>query len=236
MFAVGRGYPDELTHPCSSSTNQHFTSRLKEESDDHYTFVHSDVSEVLLRPSPHATKDNKPLSQDVRQSARGAEGPQDDRVLACPLISGLILGKGERRSLLYSVGQPLPLQMAREQRRKLCMKDASYSHTAVGYPQPTVRHQQCGAAAGLQPGSAEEDRRMLTGMGVGLELPTKSPYMSFNIDKVGSKHSSIKDGHSYYCKDTVSHSCNSPSSSLPLESHREIPHYIGTSVIITNER
>uniref|UniRef100_A0A671TS50 SIM bHLH transcription factor 2 n=1 Tax=Sparus aurata TaxID=8175 RepID=A0A671TS50_SPAAU len=167
-----------------------------------------------------------------------AEGPQGDRVLACPLISGLILGKGERRSLLYSVGQPLPVQMAREQRRRLCMKDASYNHTAVGYPQPADSHQQCGAATGLQPGSAEEDRRMLTGMGVGLELPTKAPYMSLNIDRVGSKHSSIKDGRSYHCKDTVSHSCNSPSSSssLPSESHREIPHYIGTSVIITNER
>ncbi|XP_036974396.1 single-minded homolog 2 isoform X3 [Acanthopagrus latus] len=236
MLAAGRGCPDELAHRCSSSTNQHFTSRLKEESDDHYTFVHRDVSEVLLRPSPHDTKDNKPLSQDVRQISRGAEGPQGDRVLACPLISGLILGKGERSSLLYSMGQPLPVQMAREQRRRLCMKDASYSHTAVGYPQPADSHQTCGAATGLQPGSAEEDRRMLTGMGNGLELPTKSPYMSFNIDKVVSKHSSIKDGHSYHCKDTVSHSCNSPSASLPPESHREIPHYIGTSVIITNER
>lgn len=226
MLAADRRYPDEIYHDCSSSTNPHPTSRLKEEPYEHYTLVHSEVSQVGPHTRPNATKDSKPLTQDAQHNTRGA-----DRALACPLLSGLVLGKGEQG------GQPLPVQMALEQRRRLCMMEAPYSHP--GYTQPADGHQQHGAE--LQPRSAVEDRRMLIGMGA------QAPYMSLNFHKVLGKHGSIKappftslshitDGHSYHGKETASYSCNSPSSGSSPESHREIPHYIGTSVIITNER
>lgn len=248
MLAADLRYPDEIYHDSSSSTNPHSTSRLKEEPFEHYTLVHSEVSEVCPNPHPHATKDSKPLSKDVRHNTRCAEGPRSDRAMACPLLSSLVLGKGEQGGSLHSMVQPFPLQMALEQKR-LCMLEAPYSHSAAGYPQHADGHQQCGDATELQPRSAEEDRRMLTDMGVGVGLPAQASYKSLNFHKVFGKHGSIKappfttlshitDGHSYHGKETASYSCNSqsPSSSSSPERHKEIPHYIGTSVIITNER
>lgn len=248
MLAADRRYPDEMYRDCTSSTNPHSTSRLKEEPYEHYTLIHSEVSEVCPQPRPHATN-NKPLSQGVRLNIRSAEGTRGDRALACPLLSGLVLGKYEQGGSLHSVSQPLPVQMALEQRRRLCMMETPYSHPAARYPQPADGHLQREAAADLQPGSAEEDRRMLTSMSAGVGLPAQAPYMSLNFHKVFGKHGSIKapsfttlshiaDGHSYNGKEMTSYSCNSqsPSSSSSPESHREIPHYVGTSVIITNER
>ncbi|XP_059206939.1 single-minded homolog 2 [Centropristis striata] len=248
MLAADRRYPDDIYNECSSSTNLHSTSRLKEEPYEHYTLVHSEVSEVCPHPRSHTTKDSKPLNQEVQHNTRGAEGPRGDRGLPCPLLSGLVLGKCEQGGSLNTVNQPLPVQMALEQRRRLCMMEAPYSHTAAGYPTPADSQQQHGAAE-LQHRSAEEDRRMLIGMGVGVGLQAQAPYMSLNFHKVLGKHGSIKappfttlshitDG--YHGKDTASYSCNSqsqsPSSGSSPESHRDIPHYIGTSVIITNER
>lgn len=242
-LAADRRLPDELYHDCSSSANQYSPSRLKEEPYKHYTLVHSEVSDASCpHARPQATKGSKPPGQDVVRNTRGAEGLRGDRSLACPLLSGLVLGKGEQ------VGQPLPVQMVMEQRRRLCMMEAPYSHRAAAYPQPAAGNQQCEAAAELQPRCAEDGRRMLIGMGVGVGLP-QAPYMSLNFHQVLGKHSSIKsppfttlshiaDSQTYQGKDTASYSCNSqsPSSSSSPESHREISHYVGTSVIITNER
>uniref|UniRef100_A0A4W6DTW7 SIM bHLH transcription factor 2 n=1 Tax=Lates calcarifer TaxID=8187 RepID=A0A4W6DTW7_LATCA len=146
-----------------------------------------------------------PLTWLSRSSAPyTAEG---DRALACPLLSGLVLGKGEQVGSLHGMDQSLPVQMVLEQRRRVCMMEAPYSHTA--------------------PRSAEEDRKMLIGTGVGVGLP-QAPYMSLNFHQVLGKHSSVKrppftrlshitESHIYHGKDMI-------------------PHYIGTSVIITNER
>ncbi|XP_033495046.1 single-minded homolog 2 [Epinephelus lanceolatus] len=249
VLTADRRYPDEIYYDSSSSTNPPSTNKLKEEPYEHYTLVHREVSEVRPYPRLHATKENKPFGQDVQHYTRGTEGPRSDRALACPLLSGLVLGKGDQGGSLHSAGQPLPVHMALEQKRRLCLMEAPYSHPAAGYPQPTDGRQQHGAAAELQPRSAEEDRRMLIGMGVGVGLPAQSPYMSLNFHKVWGKHNPIKatplatlshipDGHIYHGKETASYSCNSqsPSSGSSPESHREMPHYIGTSVIITNER
>ncbi|XP_029304908.1 single-minded homolog 2 isoform X2 [Cottoperca gobio] len=212
VLAADRRFHDEIYHDCSSSTNPHSTNRLKEEPYEHYTLVHSEVSEDCRHPRPHATKDSKPLSQEVQHNARGVEVARGDRALACPLLSGLVLGKGEQGGSLHNAGQPLPVQMALEQRRRLCMMEAPYSHTAAGYPQHAD-------------GAAEEDRRMLIGM-------AQAPYMSLNFHKVLGKHGSIKAPPFT----TLSHVTDGHSSGSSPESHREIPHYIGTSVIITNER
>ncbi|XP_070700118.1 single-minded homolog 2 [Pempheris klunzingeri] len=243
VLAADRRYPGEIYHHCSSSTSPQSTRRLKEEPYEHYTLVHSEVSEVCQHP--HVTKDSKPSSQDVQHNPKGAEGPQGDRALTCPLLSGLVLGKGDQSGSLHSVVQSFPVQIALEQRR-LCMMEAPFSHP--GYPPPADNFQQCGAAAELQPRCTEEDRRVVTDMGVGLGQ-AQAPYMSLNFHKILGKHgpikaspfrtlSHIRGGHSYHSKETTAYSCNSqsPSSSSSPESHREIPHYIGTSVIITNER
>ncbi|XP_068457234.1 single-minded homolog 2-like [Clinocottus analis] len=242
--AADHRHPDELYHNCSISTNPHSASRLKEEPYEHYT-----LPDICPHPRPHAAKDGKRLGQEVRHHTRGAEGHRGDRPLVCPLLSGLVLGKAEQASSPHAAGQPLPVQMALEQRRRLCMMEAPYGHPAAAYPQPADGPQQH-AAAELQPRSAEEDRRMLIGMGVGVGLPNaQTPYVSLNFHKLG-KHGSLKapdftalshitDGHGYHGKETAaSYSCNSqsPSSGSSPESHREMPHYIGTSVIITNER
>ncbi|XP_023260467.1 single-minded homolog 2-like [Seriola lalandi dorsalis] len=250
MLAADRRFPDEIYHDCSSNTNQYSPSRLKKEPYKHYTLVHSEVSDVRPHSHLHATKDSKPSSQDVLINTRGTEGLRGDRDLACPFLSGLVLGKGEQVGSLpqTALSQPLPVQMVMEQRRRLCMMEAPYSRRAAGYPPPAAGNQQRDSAAELQARSAEDDRRMLIGMGVGMGLP-QAPYMSLNFHQVLGKPGSIKtppfttlshitDSQVYHCKDTASYSCNSqsPSSSSSPESHREISHYIGTSVIITNER
>ncbi|KAM7398667.1 hypothetical protein PAMA_006531 [Pampus argenteus] len=241
-----RRYPDEINHDCTSSPNPHSTRRLKEEPCQLYTRVHSKESGVYSHPRLHATKDTKFLSQDGRHSTRGDEGPQDDRALACPLLSSMVMGKGEQGESLHSMGQPLPVQMVLEQRRMLYMMDTPYSHPASEYPQP-ADSQQHGAAVELEPRSAEKDRKMWIGMGVGVGLPAQAPYMPLNFHQVLGKHSSIKASpfttlnhmtdYSYHGKERASYSCNnqSPGSSSSPDSHKEIPHYIGTSVIITNE-
>ncbi|XP_050924347.1 uncharacterized protein LOC108900063 [Lates calcarifer] len=246
MLAADYRYPDEIHHDCSSSTNQHSTS--KEEPYRHYTLTHNEVSDVCPNTRPHAIKDSKPFSQDVLHNARDVEGLQGDRALACPLLSGLVLGKGEQVGSLHGMDQSLPVQMVLEQRRRVCMMEAPYSHTAAAYSQPVDGNQQPESATELQPRSAEEDRKMLIGTGVGVGLP-QAPYMSLNFHQVLGKHSSVKrppftrlshitESHIYHGKDMASYSfiSQSPSSSSSPESHREIPHYIGTSVIITNER
>ncbi|XP_044227045.1 single-minded homolog 2 [Thunnus albacares] len=236
-------YPDEIYHDCASSTNPHSTSRLKEPN-QHYTLVHSKESEVYPHPCPHATKGTKSLSQDSQNSTRGDEVPHR----ACPLLSGMVEGKGEQGGSLCGMGQPLPVQMVLEQRRMLYMMEAPYSHPAAEYLQPADGHQQHGTAMELEPRSAENDRKMWIGMGARVGLPAQAPYISLNFHQVLGKHNSIKappfttlthmTDSSYYGKETASYSCNnqSPGSSSSPESHREIPHYIGTSVIITNKR
>uniref|UniRef100_A0A8C2ZME4 Uncharacterized protein n=1 Tax=Cyclopterus lumpus TaxID=8103 RepID=A0A8C2ZME4_CYCLU len=169
-----------------------------------------------------------------------------------PQLAQQILGSlHSRGSVGWNIGSPpAPNKYTGTLfKRRLCMMEAPYFPPAAAYPQPADGLQQHGAAAELQLRSAEDDRRMLIGMGVGVGLPAQAPYVSLNFHTVLSKHGSIKapalptlshmtDGHGYHGRETASYSCNSqsPSSGSSPESHREIPHYIGTSVIITNER
>lgn len=248
MLAADCRYHDEIYHDCSGSIRPHFASRLKEELYEECTIVNSKVSGLCTHPHPHANMDSKPFSQDVRDNTKGGGGTQGHRVLSCPLFSGLVLGKSEQGGLLHNMGQSVTVQMSQQQRSRLCMMEAPYSHPAAGYSQPADGYHKHGAGEELQTRSAEENRRMGTGMGVEVGLPAQAPYMSLNFHKILSKHGSIeaypfttlsqiKDSNSYHDKETASYSCNSqsPSSSSSPESHREVPHYIGTSVIITNQ-
>uniref|UniRef100_A0A3Q0T8Q1 PAS domain-containing protein n=1 Tax=Amphilophus citrinellus TaxID=61819 RepID=A0A3Q0T8Q1_AMPCI len=168
-----------------------------------------------------------------------------DRAPACPLLSSLVLGKGEQGGLLHGIGQSLPVQIVLEQRKRLCMTETPYSHLAPEYQQPAHDYQRFGATTKPQSRSAE-DLRLLTGTEPGVGLPPQVPYVSLNFHQVLGRHGPIKaspfaslshisDDHGYQGKEVAPNS-RSPSSSSSPESHRETPHYIGTSVIITNER
>ncbi|KAG7516871.1 single-minded-like 2-like [Solea senegalensis] len=246
MMLADCGYSDDIYHDCSNSMDKQSTSRLKEEPCKHHMLDQHGVTDI--HSHHRQTKDSKPFSQDVLHHARSSEGLRGERALAWPLLSGLVLSKGEQVGSLHGIGQSLPVQMVLEQRR-LCMMEAPHSHTAAGYPHAAHDDQQLhDDGADLQHKSAEEDRRMLAGVGVGMGLP-QAPYMSWNFHQVLGKHGSIKsppfttlshitDGHIYHGKELTSYSCDSQthSSSSSPESHKDIPHYIGTSVIITNER
>uniref|UniRef100_A0A3P8VAV5 Single-minded homolog 2-like n=1 Tax=Cynoglossus semilaevis TaxID=244447 RepID=A0A3P8VAV5_CYNSE len=157
--------------------------------------------------------------------------------------SGLVLSKGDRVGSLRGLGQ-----VVLEQRR-LCVMDPPYDQTAAaGYhhgPAPHLHHRHqapaAAAAAAAPPRAAEEDRRKLTG----LELP-QTPYRSWNFQQVLGKHGCTKppplshsaaaQGHGV--KDSAPYGCNSRthSSGSSPESHADAPQFIGTSVIISNER
>nr|XP_020504562.1 single-minded homolog 2-like [Labrus bergylta] len=222
-LAPDRRHPDEIYSDCVISTNLHPTRILKEEPYEHYALVHTELSEVFIHP--HPLKDSKPSNKDTQQNTNSAKGLAGDGVIACPMLSSLVHSKGE-----HNMSQPLPMHMATEQRRRLCMMEAPNSHPTRGYLPQAVGPQLCVSAKNLQ--SAEEDRRMRTRRLVG--LPAQD---TLNFSKIFGKHGSNIDphfttlSHSVQGKETASYS---PSSSP--ESHREIPHYIGTSVIITNER
>lgn len=126
--------------------------------------------------------------------------------------------------------------------------EAPYSHGAARYSQAADGHQH-DTLRELQPTSAEGDRRMFVGMGVGVEFPVQAPNMSLSFQQVLGKHSSIKavpfttlnhisGSHIDHGKGTISHSCfrESPHSSLSPDSQSETPHHVGTTAIITNER
>ncbi|XP_034539270.1 single-minded homolog 2 [Notolabrus celidotus] len=225
-LAADRRHPDEIYYDGLSSTNP--ARRMKEEPFEHYALVRTELSEVCLHPN--LLKDSKPSNKDVQQNSRGSKGLTGDQVIACPLLSGLVRSKGE-----HSIGQSLPVHLAMEQRRRLCMMEAPYRHPTRDYFLPADGPQRCGLPKDLQQ-SAEEDRRIQRGSMIGAGLPAHSP---LNFHKIFGKDGSMSDtaystlSHGYHSKETASYS---PSSSSSPESHREVPHYIGTSVIITNER
>lgn len=190
---------------------------------------------------PHNIKGSKPISQDVQVNMKCADEYQGDTVLAYPLLSGLVLDKVEHGGLLPTMGQPFPVQIAMEQRRKLRMMDTPYNHTTSGYPQPSDGHLRCGADAELQ-SKCKGDSTLLVGMGVGVAIPAQTSYVSLNFHKVLNKHASMKaqpfttlshitNHHNNHTKEISSYS-SSPSP----EGNREMPQHNGTSVIITNDR
>uniref|UniRef100_A0A3Q1ISA4 SIM bHLH transcription factor 2 n=1 Tax=Anabas testudineus TaxID=64144 RepID=A0A3Q1ISA4_ANATE len=162
-----------------------------------------------------------PLS--LQRPASGCQEPklQGDQALARPLLSGLILGKVEQGGSLHGISQPLHVQMVLEQRRRQHMIEAPYNNEAAGHSQPVDGHKH-EALTELQSSSAEGDRRMSVGMGVGVEFPVQAPYMSLNFQQVLGKHSSMKS----LPFTTMSH----------ISDSHKIPHYISTSVIKTNEK
>ncbi|KAM6970066.1 single-minded homolog 2 [Aplochiton taeniatus] len=262
---TSRRYPSESSHEAfSSCSSTRPTSRFKAEPYESHMLGQAKATDARLQSQRQVNKrDGKlPFSRDLlHRAAGGAAGCLDAvKPSACPLLGGSVLGRGscEQARSLHSLGQPFPMQVVLEQRRKLCMMDAQYSHAAGAQLEQANGSGERGAPKLLEPVSGEEDRRMWMGMGVGVGvgvgvgLAAQAPYVSLNLHQVLAKHGSFQappysaalshltDGYGYHGDEAgaygyKNHQSHSSSGSSP-ESHREIPHYIGTSVIITNER
>uniref|UniRef100_A0A4W4FPT6 SIM bHLH transcription factor 2 n=1 Tax=Electrophorus electricus TaxID=8005 RepID=A0A4W4FPT6_ELEEL len=135
---------------------------------------------------------------------------------------------------LQGLSQHIPTQAALEQRHRLCAAaQTGYDHRGEERRATRVAEQ-----------AKEEERRLLMGTG----LQAQPPYGSLNFHHVLVKHSPFPAapyslGHltdSYGCRgeelNPYLYRGPSPASSPSPEGHSEIPHYIGTSVIISNER
>lgn len=177
-----------------------------------------------------------------KHGLQGGAGPQGDQALACSLFTGLVLGKEERGSFLSSMGQHFPVQVVLEQK-----KSTQNRYPTAGCGLLLDGHQRHGSAAELEKRSAQEERGIFRGVGVGLELATQSPYMSFNFHQVLSKRgpfkvrpfSSLSHGTETSEQQDKGSTCwgSERSYSKPsCEGLRDFPSYIGTSVIITNKR
>ena len=188
-----------------------------------------------------------------KPTGRECEGRGGGTPLPCPLFGSLVLSKGLREQPRPFHAQTFPRQLLLDQRRRPPAPEASSSCHYKGYQH---HHHPAGLGQHASPQEQEagalekEERRMWIGMGVGVGGPTKPPYVSLNLHQVFSNCSStlkappytalgqFADGYGCHGNDVVSYSNKSQSPALgPAQGgQREIPHYIGTSVIITNER
>uniref|UniRef100_H2RPZ2 SIM bHLH transcription factor 2 n=1 Tax=Takifugu rubripes TaxID=31033 RepID=H2RPZ2_TAKRU len=172
-------------------------------------------------------------------SLRPSNALTRDQALACSLFTGLVLGKEERGGLLSSRGQHFPVQVVLEQK-----KGPQYKYPTAGYGLPPDSHQKLGSTVELEKRSAQEERGLFRGVGVGVELATQSPYMSFNFHQVLSKRGSFKvrplsqvrEPNNRQDKGSACCGSERPYAKPSCERLRELPSYIGTSVIITNKR
>ncbi|XP_048872147.1 single-minded homolog 2 isoform X2 [Brienomyrus brachyistius] len=163
-------------------------------------------------------------------------------------LSGSLLDRASCEHLkpLQGLGAHLPMQVMLEQRRRLCLMDSQYGHLGAPHADsngdretPELMEQPQGGA-----GRAEEEQR--SGF-AGVGIPSQAPYVSLNFHHVLAKHGSLQgtpytlaghlaDSYSYRGEEINPYAYRGQSPPSSPETHREIPHYIGTSVIISNER
>uniref|UniRef100_A0A8C7SQV2 SIM bHLH transcription factor 2 n=1 Tax=Oncorhynchus mykiss TaxID=8022 RepID=A0A8C7SQV2_ONCMY len=222
---ASRGYsPSEPLHGVlSSCATLRPISRYKEEPYEHHTLGQRKTTEDRLPSQSQATKEDSKLPFNRDHLHKVSEGGciVGEKPLSCPLLSSSVLEKAsyKQSGSLHGLGQPFPMQVVLEQHRRLCMMESPYSHSATG----PLEHTD--------------------------SLPAQAPYMSLNLHHVLAKHSSfqappyaalghLSDSYGYRGDEMGSYGykSQSPASGSSPETHREIPHYIGTSVIITNER
>ncbi|XP_023691122.2 single-minded homolog 2 [Paramormyrops kingsleyae] len=159
---------------------------------------------------------------------------------------GLDRASCEHLKPLQGLGAHLPMQVMLEQRRRLCLMESQYGHLGTEHADsngdretPELMEQPQGGA-----GRAEEEPR--SGF-AGVGIQNQAPYVSLNFHHVLTKHGSLQgtpntlaghlaDGYSYRGEQMNPYAYRDQSPPSSPETHREIPHYIGTSVIISNER
>lgn len=218
---VTRRFPGDSLHEnfssCSSSSRP--SSRFKEEPYDHFPINHSRPQSHHHNPIQGSAEARK-LSKD---SAEPAEMP-----VPCRLLSKNAYDQPRVCQGLQHLSQNLPMQMMLEQKRRLHMNETPYN--------PQGQQQ---SARGHYDATRAEERTVLKG---------QAPYVSLNIHHVLAKHSSfpavpyslghLTDSYSYRGEELnpYLYRGQSPASRPSPENHGQIPHYIGTSVIISNER
>ncbi|CAB1352405.1 unnamed protein product, partial [Coregonus sp. 'balchen'] len=262
---VSRRYPpsEPLHDGFSSCVTLRSNSRFKDEPYEHHTLGQRKTTEDRLHSQSQATKEDSklPFNRDhLHKASEGGGCIVGEKPLSCPMLNSSVLGKAscKQSRSLHGLVQPFPMQVVLEQRRRLCMMESPYSHSATG----PLEHTDCNGERRtpklLEAEAVEEERRMWMGVGVevgvgmgvgvGAGLPAQAPYVSLNLHHVLAKHSSFQappyaalghltDSYGYRGDEMGSYGykSQSPASSPSPETHREIPHYIGTSVIITNE-
>lgn len=204
--------PQENLSSCSSSSRP--SSRFKEEPYEHLSISHSSLQSHLHHP--------------IQGSAEARKLPKDssertEMAVPCRLLSR---NTYDQHRVCQNLSQNLPMQMMLEQKRRLHMTETPYNPQA----QQQSARGHCDATRG-------EERTVLKG---------QAPYVSLNLHHVLAKHSSFPAvpyslGHltdSYRGEELNPYLYRGPSpASRPSpENHGQIPHYIGTSVIISNER
>ncbi|MCJ8742500.1 hypothetical protein PDJAM_G00082750 [Pangasius djambal] len=210
------GDPDDFSR-CSSSSGP--SSRFKEEPYEQLSTSHSRPQSHLHNPIQGSAEARK-FSKDHTERAEMA--------MPCRLLSKSTYDQPRVCQGLQNLSQNLPMQMMLEQKRRLHMTDKPYN--PQGQQQPARGY--CDATRG-------EERTVLKG---------QAPYVSLNLHHVLAKHSSfpavpyslghLTDSYSYRGEELnpYLYRGQSPASRPSPENHGQIPHYIGTSVIISNER
>lgn len=216
----GRRFSNDYLHEnfssCSSSSR--LSSRFKEEPYEHLSISHSRPQSHLHNPLQGSAEARKLSKDPVERS---------EMAVSCRLLSKSTYDQPRVCQGLQNLSQNLPMQMM-EQKRRLHIPETPYN--------PQGQQQ---SARGHCDASRAEERTVLKG---------QAPYVSLNLHHVLAKHSSfpvvpcslghLTDSYSYRGEELnpYLYRGQSPPSRSSPENHGQIQHYIGTSVIITNER
>ncbi|MBN3297923.1 single-minded homolog 2 [Amia ocellicauda] len=225
----------------SSCSTSRPNSRFKEEPYEHNTVGQNKIEARLHTPQQVTKDDNKTqFIRDPKEALGCVEKPFSSS------LNSTMAGKAncEHPKQLNTLSQHLPMQVVFEQTRRICMKEPQYAHLAEHASLEQMDNGEREPPKLMEQESTEE-QKMFMGMG----LAGQAPYVSLNFHHVLAKHSSFQappyalaghltDNYSYRGEEMnpYLYKSQSPASSSSPETHREIPHYIGTSVIITNER
>lgn len=202
---------------CASSSRP--SSRFKEEPYEHLSSSHSRPQSHLHNPIQGSVEVRK-LSKDSAERAEMA--------VPCRLLSKSTYDQPRVCQGLQNLSHNRPMQTMLEQKRRVHTSETPYDPQGQRY-----------SARGHCDATMSEDRTVLKG---------QAPYVSLNLHHVLTKHSSfpavpyslghLTDSYSYRGEELnpYLYRGQSPASRPSPENHGQIPHYIGTSVIISNER
>ncbi|KAM6907537.1 single-minded homolog 2 [Xenentodon cancila] len=208
-------------HPSNTS--------LKEEPHDQDGVILRKDSETHQRS--HTFKDEHQfLNQAIRHKTSGPEEVQGAQILVSPVLPGLVQDGGPQDGWFQTIDGPVQVRTVVDQRR-FCVMETPSGHPTVGHPESSEKFQWCGAAGGMQLQFPEEDKKKPTRTGVG---PGQS--LSQNVPAVRDKHGCVNVSPFTLYHRPCSNQLGPYSSGSTPRGPRDGPRYIGTSVIISNER
>ncbi|XP_051782824.1 single-minded homolog 2 [Erpetoichthys calabaricus] len=231
---------DTLPEGFSSCSTSRPNSGFKEEPYEHNTVGQNKIEASLHTPQQVAKEESKmAFIRDTEDTLGGNEKPFS------VTLSGSMLVKSNCDHP-KQVNQHIAMPAVFEHTRRICIKEPPY-----GPPGDHSCLEQMDNNGRETPKLTEHDNGGEQKMFVGMGLAGQAPYVSVNFHHVIAKHSSfqrppyalaghVTEGYTYRSEEMnpYIYKSQSPASNSSPESHREagVPHYIGTSVIITNER